>query len=87
MMPMPQQYLRPTAPFMLPRVLSHYKRCCPLCAGAGRDLKDAQVYLASSLGRWLGEEKTDGAGRCKRVYGEQMHSRCMRCWATAITYQ
>ncbi|KAL1521564.1 hypothetical protein AB1Y20_021223 [Prymnesium parvum] len=35
--------------------------------GRGQDLKDAQVYLASSLSRWLSEEKTDGSGR---PYGE-----------------
>lgn len=35
--------------------------------GMGRDLKQAQVYLASSLARWLTEEKVDGAGR---PYGE-----------------
>ena len=32
-----------------------------------RDIQRAQVYLASSLARWLSEQKTDGAGR---PYGE-----------------
>ena len=31
------------------------------------DVKQAQVYLASSLARWLKEQKTDGSGR---PYGE-----------------
>ena len=35
--------------------------------GGGRELKDAQAYLASSLARWLSEQKVDGAGR---PYGE-----------------
>lgn len=34
---------------------------------ARSELKGAQVYLASSLAQWLGEQKTDGAGRS---YGE-----------------
>ena len=36
--------------------------------GAGRnELQQAQCYLASSLGDWLNEQKTDGSGR---AYGE-----------------
>ena len=38
----------------------------PLAAGAG-DIRQAQVYLASSLAGWLREQKTDGSGR---PYGE-----------------
>lgn len=38
----------------------------PLGAGRG-EIKQAQAYLASSLARWLGEQKTDGSGR---PYGE-----------------
>ena len=34
--------------------------------GMGRDLQQAQVYLASSLARWLTEQKVDGAGRRAR---------------------
>ena len=37
-----------------------------LAAGAG-DIRQAQVYLASSLAGWLREQKTDGSGR---PYGE-----------------
>ena len=32
-----------------------------------RNAKGMQVYLAESLGQWLGEQKVDGAGR---PYGE-----------------
>ena len=38
----------------------------PLGAGRG-EIGQAQAYLASSLARWLGEQKTDGSGR---PYGE-----------------
>ena len=38
----------------------------PLGAGRG-ELGQAQAYLASSLARWLSEQKTDGSGR---PYGE-----------------
>ena len=38
----------------------------PLCAGRS-EVGQAQAYLASSLARWLGEQKTDGSGR---PYGE-----------------
>ena len=38
----------------------------PLNASS-RDIKQAQVYLASSLSSWLKEQKTDGSGR---PYGE-----------------
>jgi hypothetical protein len=38
----------------------------PLSAGP-KDVKQAQVYLASSLASWLKEQKTDGSGR---PYGE-----------------
>ena len=31
--------------------------------GDGPALRGVQVYLAESLGRWLAERKTDGAGR------------------------
>ena len=43
------------------------RRLVLVASKGDRNAKGMQVYLAESLGQWLGEQKVDGAGR---PYGE-----------------